>query len=691
MKTFIRSPGKRLLLASSFLILFSSANADLNKEQTIYPGEYASPSSFSGARFGQVMAAGDFNGDDFDDLAIINTLSSRQYIFIYYGRDSQTSLLEYSHDIEIDDVRSVAVADVNGDGYDDIIAGQLGRSETTYFPEVGGKILAFHGSSSGISATEVSDADWEYQGAEWSFGSSVANTGDLIGDGIDDIIVGAPSGMKFYCFYGSTTGLPSDFQPDCDYDAPTGASQWETDENGDPIVMEYDFAYANFASSVARGGRYCMPDGSICVDQFMVNAPYTRIDVNGDGYYSAYGEKDMGAVVMGYRWRFLSGDKRYYGTFGGAIAYAGDINNDGKPDVIISETPLWNVSFEPSTYVYLGVPGNGSPAVDLNYAWKVTGIEDVNSGSFGAAVASAGDINGDGYGDIVVGDPFYDAASPSYRASSDYGYWGRFYVWYGGPSTADRPAGLNVGPDPGSADIIRSAGGTSGTFGGSFAAGDFNNDGYSDLAVGDLRAAQWEYGDAYETGAVHIYTSSFGDTDNDNIANVRDNCPSNYNPDQLDSDGDGIGDACDPVNNIDSDGDGMIDADDNCPTVANTDQLDSDGDGIGDACDPVNDIDSDGDGVIDADDNCPTVSNPDQLDSDGNGIGDACDIPPPAPGDIDGDGDIDRNDISNITSALGSPATGPDDPRDLDGDGQITILDARIAVTLCTRPRCATE
>jgi hypothetical protein len=71
----------------------------------------------------------------------------------------------------------------------------------------------------------------------------------------------------------------------------------------------------------------------------------------------------------------------------------------------------------------------------------------------------------------------------------------------------------------------------------------------------------------------------------------------------------------------DSDGDGRIDPEDNCPNASNSDQLDTDGDGAGNACD----ADDDDDGVNDAVDNCPLTVNPDQLDFDLDGIGDTCD------------------------------------------------------------------
>lgn len=100
-----------------------------------------------------------------------------------------------------------------------------------------------------------------------------------------------------------------------------------------------------------------------------------------------------------------------------------------------------------------------------------------------------------------------------------------------------------------------------------------------------------------------------------------------------------------PSQPVDSDGDGISDSADNCPSTPNADQLDSDADGAGDACEPppVPSQDSDGDGVLDDSDNCPSVPNGDQLDSDFDGVGDACDSTPLGP-DSDGDGFPDQTD-----------------------------------------------
>ena len=70
---------------------------------------------------------------------------------------------------------------------------------------------------------------------------------------------------------------------------------------------------------------------------------------------------------------------------------------------------------------------------------------------------------------------------------------------------------------------------------------------------------------------------------------------------------------------LDSDADAILDGTDNCVNRENPDQLNTDGDALGDVCDP----DDDGDLVLDNDDNCPVVANPDQADADGDFVGDA--------------------------------------------------------------------
>jgi hypothetical protein len=86
-------------------------------------------------------------------------------------------------------------------------------------------------------------------------------------------------------------------------------------------------------------------------------------------------------------------------------------------------------------------------------------------------------------------------------------------------------------------------------------------------------------------GTVDIgsFEAPLPDSDGDGVPDVNDNCVSTPNPDQLDTDGDGAGNACD----ADDDNDGVLDGADNCPLVSNPNQADFDLDGIGDTCDPV--------------------------------------------------------------------------------------------------------
>jgi hypothetical protein len=134
------------------------------------------------------------------------------------------------------------------------------------------------------------------------------------------------------------------------------------------------------------------------------------------------------------------------------------------------------------------------------------------------------------------------------------------------------------------------------------------------------------YGLAVRSGQVSVATQ---DNDHDGVLDLEDNCPDTPNTDQLDTDNDLEGNACDP----DDDNDGILDPTDNCSRIPNREQEDNDGDMIGNVCDQ----DDDNDGIDDDVDNCPFTENLDQLDTDDDGLGDICDSDPDGDGVIEGD------------------------------------------------------
>ncbi|GAB3676601.1 thrombospondin type 3 repeat-containing protein [Salinisphaera aquimarina] len=180
--------------------------------------------------------------------------------------------------------------------------------------------------------------------------------------------------------------------------------------------------------------------------------------------------------------------------------------------------------------------------------------------------------------------------------------------------------------------------------------------------------------DQTDTDGDGIGDACDNDLDGDDTSNDQDNCPMVANPNQADTDGDGVGDACDD-GDTDTDGDGTPDGMDNCPMIANPDQADTDGDGVGNACDD----DADDDGEDNNNDNCPLTPNADQLDTDGDGVGDACED------DMDGDGIPDGTDNCPMTAnpnqadadgdGVGNVCDDDDDGDDQDGDGVPNMMD----------------
>ena len=485
--------------------------------------------------------------------------------------------------------------DVNHDGFDDIIMGARNYSGDM------GRVYV----RSGKDGTALLQYYGQYSGD--LFGTSVGSVGDVNGDNYADVIVGARASDR-----GNTDG---------------GQAYVLSGLDGTVLLSFYGTGANDNLGTSVDGAGYLDSDS---IPDMIVGARQS----GGTGYVMVY--KGTGALLRSHTGEG-SGDQ-----FGYAVASAGDVNKDNTPDYIVG-APYNDAGGTDAgrAYVYSGTNGN------LLYTF--TG--EASGDFFGASVRGAGDVNNDGYADVIVGAPYYNDVGGS-NAGRAYVYSGAdgtlLYTFTG--ATSDGLFGWSVtgGGDvdgDGRPDLVVGAlnkdksfvySGQTGALYLTYTAealgdqfgidvavvGDVNADGVKDLAIG---AWGHDAGGA-NTGRVYVYV--MGDPDNDGMLSRCDNCPTVANPDQADGDIDGIGDVCD-----------------NCPTVANPTQTDADADGIGDACDacpldPLNDVDLDG--VCGNVDNCPTVANPLQTDTDSDGIGDVCDNCPtvanPTQADTDSDG-----------------------------------------------------
>ena len=203
--------------------------------------------------------------------------------------------------------------------------------------------------------------------------------------------------------------------------------------------------------------------------------------------------------------------------------------------------------------------------------------------------------------------------------------------------------------------------------------------------------------------------NQFIDSDADGVADEVDNCPNIANADQLDTDSDGLGNACD----ADDDGDGVLDTNDTYPLISLDGLTDTDSDGEPDSCDSdclatgmVDDFDDDNDGVTDDFDAYPLISVAGRLDTDLDGRPDDCDsacisLGMAADLDDDDDGvldDVDGYPLINLGGLLDTDGDGrPDDcdsacegwgmaaDPDDDGDGVLDADDAFVLIPLSGR------
>lgn len=288
--------------------------------------------------------------------------------------------------------------DVDGDGLDDVLIGAIGDSEGGSFA---GKAFLILGSSLGADATlSLSSADYSFVGESASSyaGWRVSGAGDVDGDGLDDILVGAhlhdgggTNSGKAYLILGSSLGASSTIRlSDADYS----------------FVGEYAGDYAGYHAS---GAGDVDGDG---LDDILLGSIHS--DAGGDNAGKAYLilGSSLGAAAD---FDLAEADHSFVGEAANdhasvSASAAGDVDGDGLGDILIG---AWanddGGSDAGKAYVILGsslTPGE----INLSEAdHQLTGEVDLDYA--GVSVSGAGDVDGDGLDDILVGAPFSDEGS----------------------------------------------------------------------------------------------------------------------------------------------------------------------------------------------------------------------------------------------------------------------------------------
>jgi len=364
-----------------------------------------------GANFGfWAAAAGDINQDGYNDFIVSapqyssppsNTTDyiGRVYVFLgtkggvysqfYVNEYNTTQLTRYGN--------SVAGADVNGDGRSDLVIGNPEYNNPQVTGTKQGRVLVFHASSS-TNFVLTDPTTWFSATPNWSqtstvdgarFGYSVANAGDVNNDGFGDVVIGSSgysNGQSVegaaYIYYGSANGL-------------TSANNWQIESN----------------QAGAELGLFVYGVGDVNgdnIDDVIISAPYWSSSLTFSGKLELYlGQSITGPSTIP-AWTYY-GDAKDANV--NVASRAGDLDGDGYNDVIVG-IPNYTNSTATGTFGRVLVFSGNATGLDASPVFDKLGID--SQGQYGFSASGGGDVNGDGYPDMLIGEPGKTATGTFY-------------------------------------------------------------------------------------------------------------------------------------------------------------------------------------------------------------------------------------------------------------------------------------
>ena len=400
-----------------------------------------------------------------------------------------------------------SAGDVNGDGIDDLIVGAPYNSEDGTYTGAAYVIYGTDGNRTGILELDSLTDSYGFkilgEAADGEAGISVSSAGDVNGDGIDDLIVGVPDNTytgAAYVIYGTDGNRTGTLELD---------SLTVTD--GFKILGEAIDGDAGF--SVSSAGDVNGDD----IDDLIVGAP----DDSEGGYYAGaayviYGtngnrtgtlELDSltdsdGFKIVGITATYEYNEYTYYDgdDAGSSVSSAGDVNGDGIDDLIVGAPNNDEGGTDAgAAYVIYGTDGNRTGTLELDSLTVTDGFKIVGEGYAGACVSSAGDVNGDGIDDLIVGANYNDEYINYVPAA---------YVIYGTSETRGTLNLSNLTGDDGFKIVSSEYDGYDIDQVSVSSAGDVNGDGIDDLIVGVTWHAPGDTYNLYPGAAYVIYGTS---------------------------------------------------------------------------------------------------------------------------------------------------------------------------------------